>query len=97
MVKHIVMFKLNNKTRENMDAAVLALEGMKEKIEILKFIEVGTDITQSERSCDIVLTTHFDNIESLKKYSAHPMHKPVIEIMRNLCANIMAVDYETDN
>ena len=97
MVKHIVMFKLKNKTRKNMDVAVLALEGMKGKIETLKYIEVGKDITQSERSCDIVLTTHFDNREGLKKYSGHPLHKPVIETMRDLCAVIMAVDYEPDN
>ena len=97
MIKHIVMFKLNNNSQDDMDEAITALEGMKGRIETLKFIEVGKDITQSERSCDIVLTTHFDNSEGLKIYSTHSAHKPVIETMRKLCSTIMAVDYESDN
>jgi len=93
MIKHVVMFKLKNNIAENMDEAVSALEGMRGKIETLKYIEVGKDVTHSERSSDIVLTTHFDDHEGLRNYSAHPLHKPVIEIMRNLCSSITAVDY----
>lgn len=95
MIKHIVMFKLENKTREHMEEAVSALEGMKGKIESLKYIEVGTDMTRSERSYDIVLTTHFDDQDGLKTYSTHSRHKPVLETMRKLCSSIMAVDYES--
>ncbi len=95
MIKHIVMFKLKNKTEENLKEAAAALKGMQEKIETLKFIEVGTDITHSERSCDIVLTTHFNDQEGLITYSAHPCHQPVLKTMRSLCSAIMAVDYES--
>jgi len=96
MIKHIVMFKLNNNTQDNIDEAISALEGMEGKIGTLNFIEVGKDTTRSERSYDIVLTTHFDNREDLKSYSEHPVHKPVIETMRKLCSAIMAVDYQAD-
>ena len=95
MIKHIVMFKLKDKTEENLKEAAAALKGMQGKIETLKYIEVGTDITHSERSCDIVLTTHFNDQEGLKIYSAHPCHQPVLKTMRNLCSEIMAVDYES--
>jgi len=94
MIKHVVMFKLKNNNIENMDEAVSALEGMRGKIETLKYIEVGKDITRSERSSDIVLTTHFDNFEGLRIYTAHSIHQPVIEIMRKLCSSITAVDYD---
>ena len=94
MIKHVVMFKLKNNIDENLSEAVTALENMKGKIPTLKFIEVGIDITKSERSCDIVLTTHFDNIEGLKIYASHPVHQPVIELLRKLCSSISAVDYE---
>ncbi len=95
MIKHVVMFKLKSHNAQSMDEAISCLEGMRGKIETLKYIEVGADITHSERSFDIVLITHFDNREGLNKYSAHPLHKPVLESMRNLCSSIMAVDYDS--
>lgn len=94
MIKHIVMFKLKNNTPENLNQAVTALKGLEGQIETLKFIEVGTDVTHSERSYDIVLTTHFDNIEGLKTYSDHAKHQPVLQTMRTLCSSIAAVDYD---
>ena len=94
MIKHVVMFKLKDNTRQNMNEAVSALEGMQGKIPSLTHIEVGVDITKSERSFDIVLTTHFNDIEGLKIYASHSVHQPVIETMRSLCSSISAVDYE---
>ena len=95
MLKHIVMFKLENKTNENMEEAITALKGMEGKIEPLNFIEVGTDITHSERSYDIVLTTHFDSQEELKLYAEHPNHQTVLKTMAALCSKRAVVDYET--
>ncbi len=40
MVKHIVLFKLKEKTAENMEAAVSTLRGLYRKTESLRFIEV---------------------------------------------------------
>ena len=93
MVKHIVMFKLKEKKGENMEAAVSTLRGLDGKIESLKFIEVGVDFKESERSYDLVLTTHFDDRDGLSAYASHPTHLPVIETMRNLCSNSIVVDY----
>jgi len=96
LVKHIVMFKLKEKTAENMEAAVSALSGLDGKIESLRFIEVGVDSKEAERSYDLVLTTHFDDQEGLSTYASHPTHLPVIETMRNLCSNSIVVDYVTE-
>ena len=96
MVKHIVMFKLKEKNAENMEAAFSALRSLDGKIESLKFIEVGVDFKESERSYDLVLTTHFDDKEGLSAYASHPTHLPVIETMRNLCSNSIVVDYFTE-
>ena len=95
MVKHIVMFKLKEKSHENMEHAVSTLRGLDGKIETLKFLEVGVDFKKSERSYDIVLTTHFDDQESLAAYAVHPSHLPVIVTMRNLCSSSVVVDYIT--
>jgi len=96
MVKHIVMFKLNQKNQENLDAVVAALEGMKRKIETLRFLEVGRDYCGSERSYDVVLTTHFDDREGLNTYISHPNHLPVVTKIRSLCSHSVVVDYETE-
>lgn len=94
MVKHIVMFKLKEKTAENADKLANALEGMQGKIESLRFLEVGRDFKESERSFDIALVTHFDDRKGLEAYAAHPVHQPVIALARELCQPTVVVDYE---
>jgi len=94
MVKHIVMFKLTEKTSQNMQLATDSLRNLENKIETLKSIEIGTDFLESDRSYDIVLTAHFENQEGLKTYSSHENHLPVVKIMRSLCSSSVVVDYE---
>ena len=96
MVKHIVMFKLKEKNAENMEAAVSTLRGLDGKIKSLRFIEVGVDFKETERSYDLVLTTHFDDQEGLSVYDSHSTHLLVIETMRNVCSNTIVVDYVTE-
>jgi len=95
VVKHIVMFKLNQKTSENMEHALTALRGMQGKIETLKHLEVGIDFKESDRSYDLVLITHFENKEGLEIYASHEVHQPVIKTLRALCSHSIVVDYET--
>ena len=95
MVKHIVMFKLAERTPANLEKAVQALQSLEGKIEALRSLEIGIDFTQGERSYDIVLTTHFDGQEGFDTYGPHPNHIPVKETMRALCSSSVVVDYET--
>ena len=88
------MFKLTEKTSENMKLATDSLRSLENKIETLKSIEIGTDFLKSDRSYDIVLTAHFENKEGLKIYGAHENHLPVVKIMRSLCSSSVVVDYE---
>ena len=94
MVKHIVMFKLTEKTSKNMKLATDSLLSLENNIKTLKSIEIGTDFLESDRSYDIVLTAHFENQEGLKTYSSHENHLPVVKIMRSLCSSSVVVDYE---
>ncbi len=96
MIKHIVMFKLAQKTPENLDLVISALRGMEGKIETLRHLEVGQDYSESERSYDVVLTTHFDNQEGLKTYINHEVHLPVVDQIRALCSGSVVVDYIVD-
>ena len=94
MIKHIVMFKLSEKTPENMEYAIKSLKSLEGNIETLKAIEIGSDFLESERSYDIVLIAQFDNPEDLKIYSQHKNHLPVVKIMRSLCTSSVVVDYK---
>ena len=94
MIKHIVMFKLSEKTPENMEYAIKSLKSLEGNIETLKAIEIGSDFLESERSYGIVLTAQFDNQEDLKIYAQHENHLPVVKIMRSLCASSVVVDYK---
>ena len=94
MVKHIVMFKLEEKTPKNMELAINSLRSLEGKIETLKSIEIGNDFLETERSYDIVLTAQFENREGLKIYGDHENHLPVVKVMRSLCSSSVVVDYE---
>jgi len=95
MIKHVVMFKLKEKKTDNIKALAAALNGMKGQIETLKFLEVGEDFKGSDRSFDLVLTTHFENPQGLDTYAEHKVHQPVIKLARSLCSQTVVVDYET--
>jgi hypothetical protein len=94
MVKHIVLFKLSEKTPENLEKAVFSLKSLEGNIETLRFIEIGINFKESEKSYDIALTTNFDNKEGLETYAKHPNHLPVVEVMQALCSQRVVVDYE---
>ena len=95
MVKHIVMFKLIEKTPKNLEKAVAILKGMVNKIEALRHLEVGIDFKHSQRSYDIVLITHFDDQKGLDIYSNHLIHKTVKDNLFTICSSAVVVDYET--
>ena len=95
MIKHIVMFKLKNKNKENIEKIVGALKTLEGNIDVLRSAEVGVNFTKSERSYDIVLTTEFDDLNALNAYGPHPNHLPVVETVRSLCSGSVVVDYET--
>jgi len=94
MIKHIVMFKLSEKSTDNLKALTSALNGMKGQIDTLKFLEVGVDFKGSDRSFDLVLTTHFEDRQGLETYAGHKVHQPVIQLARSLCSQTVVVDYE---
>jgi len=96
MIKHIVMFKLAEKKRKNLDDAIESLNSLQGNIETLRSIEIGEDILGSERSYDIVLTAVFDDSEGLKTYAGHKNHLPVVDKMRSLCSSSVVVDYEIE-
>ncbi|QSF46770.1 Dabb family protein [Paenibacillus tianjinensis] len=94
MIKHIVFFKLKDRTPESIAATVAVLRNMEGKIPQLISIEVGADVVRSDRSFDIALVTVVASLEDLQAYQVHPAHKEVIAHINEVKEVSYAVDYE---
>ncbi len=94
MITHIVLFKLKDESAESVEKARNILMDMKGKIPELKGMEVGTDITHSDRSYNLALITKFESINDLEAYQVHPVHVKVAEYMISVRASTVTVDFE---
>ncbi|WP_410511849.1 Dabb family protein [Paenibacillus sp. BR2-3] len=94
MIKHIVFFKLKERSPESVAATVAVLRNMEGKIPQLLSLEVGADLIHSERSFDIALTAVVASLEDLQAYQVHPAHKVVIAHINEVKDLSIAVDYE---
>ena len=92
MVRHIVMWKLNNKA----DAVEIKrqLEALAGRIPGLLHVEVGVDFLASEQSADLVLIAEFDSRAALETYQAHPEHQAVVPLVKAAAIARVVVDYE---
>jgi len=93
MIKHIVMYSLNEPTDANKQALVDKFMSMKEKIPCLKSIEAGIDLLKSERSYDVCLVCTFDSMDKLTEYREHPVHIPVMNYVKSVVKVSHCVDY----
>ncbi|MFH0782712.1 MAG: Dabb family protein [Pseudomonadota bacterium] len=99
MIKHIVCWKLHNKTQpleENPDALMIktALEDLRGKIPGLLHLELGLDFSGKDSAGDIVLYTEFESREALRTYQEHPAHVQVGKIVRPRTCERRMIDYE---
>lgn len=94
MIKHIVFFKLKDRSEESVARTVAVLRNMEGKIPQLLSLEAGADILRSERSFDIALTVTVASLEDLEAYQVHPAHKEVIVHINEVKDVSYAVDYE---
>jgi len=99
MINHVVLFKLKEFESEDEKAVVRnkiknALLSLKEKIDELKYIEVGLNHQLNSDSFDICLITHFETLEDLSSYKFHPEHINILELVKANVSDRAAVDFE---
>jgi len=100
MVKHIICLKLKdfaegNPKPENARLAKEKLLALKEKIGVIKYIEVGiNDPKAAQDNFDIVLITEFENFNALSVYQKHPEHVKVAGFIMKIKDTRACVDFE---
>lgn len=94
MFTHIVLFKLSNRSVENIESTKNILMDMIHKVPVLLHLEVGIDVLHSERSYDLALITKFAAREDLQTYNTHPAHEEVIKHMKTVVESSVSVDFE---
>ena len=95
MITHVVFFKLKDEHKDEMAETAEMLRGLQESVPTVRELEVGADITRSERSYDLALIVRFDDVDGLNTYADHPNHLPVVDHMRSVCTSVVAVDFES--
>lgn len=97
MVNHVVSFKLKDFPGEEKMAVAAELksmlEGLKEKITELKYLEVGINHDLASSNYDLVLISHFDSLETLNAYQVHPEHQKVGKRIVEATVSRAAVDF----
>ncbi|SEG04690.1 Stress responsive A/B Barrel Domain [Caloramator fervidus] len=99
MIKHIVMWKLKDyaegrSKKENAIFMKNILEQLKEKIDVIKSLEVGLNFAESDAAFDIVLYSEFETKQDLMAYINHPEHQKVVEFINKVKDLRYFVDYE---
>lgn len=74
MFTHIVLFKLKEATKDNVEFVKNTLMLMEGNIKELKKLEVGMDVIKSDRSFDVGIITRFDSKEDYLAYDVNEFH-----------------------
>ncbi|MDR4508773.1 MAG: Dabb family protein [Candidatus Brocadiaceae bacterium] len=99
MIIHIVMWKLKDfaegaSKKENALMIKAKLESLKDTVNVIKHIEVGINIVETDASADVALYSEFRCMDDLNAYQKHPEHQAVVQFVKNVCMERKVVDYE---
>jgi hypothetical protein len=94
MIKHIVLFKVNDKSK--ISKAQEKILNLKNHIPEIIDIEVFSDIGYDESASDFGLITTLKNVDDLDIYAKHPKHLEVIKFIKTIATERRAIDYEVE-
>jgi hypothetical protein len=98
MLNHVVLLKFKSGV-SNADIEELEkmLDDLPNRITEIHSYEFGRDVVRSQRSFDFALVSLFANVEALERYQQHRQHLPVLKKIKQLCENVVTVDFEGSN
>ncbi|MET9376316.1 Dabb family protein [Streptomyces sp. NPDC002992] len=95
MIRHLVLFKLNDgiaKDDPRAIAAAKALEGLDNEIPELRFWECDWNITDRPIAYDFAINSAVDDTDALQRYLDHPAHQAGVALWREIATWVIA-DY----
>jgi hypothetical protein len=92
MIKHIVLFKVDDKSQ--IEEAKKRILNLKEKIPEIIEIEVFSDIGYDKTASDFGLITTLKGETELDIYANHPEHLEVIKFIKTIATERRAIDYK---
>ncbi len=92
MIKHIVLFKVNDKSK--IEEAKKLILNLKNEIKEIIDIEVFSDIGYDKSASDFGLITTLKTKEDLDIYAKHPKHLEVINFIKTIAIERRAIDYQ---
>lgn len=78
-IVHIIMFKLNDPSNENIMFVKETLARLQE-IEFVNAMQIVIDNSSTEYSYDLAMIMQFDSVEDIENYSIHPLHKDFVVV-----------------
>lgn len=94
MLTHVVLFKLKERTEENITEAISRLAALADAVPMVRSLEVGADVVQSARAYDVALIVKFDDRAGMEAYQVHPAHVPVAQFLKGISESIVSADFE---
>ena len=97
MVKHVVMWRLNNSDNLTKLSDIEEIEGLllglTKTINDLESLEVGRNFNEGDAAYDLVLITTHQSTESLNRYQDHHEHIKVATRIKSLVGSRVVVDF----
>ncbi|MFD3326642.1 Dabb family protein [Streptomyces sp. NPDC058701] len=91
MLVHVVLMRFDDPSHA--PEAARRLRGLLGRVPEIRALEVGLDLTRSEVSYDLVLTTRHADAEELAAYQKHPEHQALGAWLRPLLVDRAVVDH----
>jgi len=96
MLTHVVLLKLNERTTNNAHEVRRRLLTLPALIPLIKHMEVGVNVVNSDRAYDVALFQRFDSLADMQAYQIHPAHLDVLAYIKTVIAGMVAVDYDSE-
>lgn len=94
MIHHLVMMRFKPGVGDDQIGALEAiLDDLPNRIIEIHLYEFGRDLLHAKRSYDFGLSALFANLEALQRYQRHPGHLAVLEKIKELCEDVVTVDF----
>ncbi|MFN0085468.1 MAG: Dabb family protein [Blastocatellia bacterium] len=95
MIRHLVLFRFKADTpQSDRDGFLAMLRELPGKISEVRSFEAGYDVLRAPRSFDLALVATYADLEALDRYAKHEHHLPVVARSKEICEQVVSVDYE---